>query len=79
MSEQQTETERVTEYLAGFGLGATQVETVIEWQFMNGQGFWIDGNRNFPEVSARDNAAYFKTNRVRSREVTRTPWAEETL
>jgi hypothetical protein len=50
--------------------------TVIEWQFLNDQGGWIDGNRNFPEVSARDNAAYYKTNRVRSREVIYTEWQE---
>ena len=77
MSEKKTEMERATEYLAGFGLTARPVETVMEWQFLNGQGFWVDGNRNFPEVSARDNAAYYKTNRVRSREVTITAWAEE--
>jgi hypothetical protein len=72
----QTEVERATEYLASFGITATSIATVTEWQFLNADGSWIDGNRNFPEVSARDNAKYYKTNRVRSREVTYTEWEE---
>ena len=53
-----------------------QTRTVEEWQFLNGHGGWVDGNRNFPEASARDNAAYFKTYKVRSRKVTYTDWQE---
>jgi len=54
----------------------TSVTTVTEWQFLNSDGSWIKGNQNFPEVSARDNAKYYKTKRVRSREVTYTEWEE---
>lgn len=71
-----TEMERAKEYLAGFGLVSVGITTVHEWQFLNDQDCWIDGNRNFSEVSARDNAKYYKTNRVRSREVIYTEWEE---
>lgn len=76
MTEQQSEMDRAKEYLAGFGLTATEVTTVNEWEFMNMHGGWTKANPNDPENSARANAAFFRTNRVRSREVTYTEWVE---
>ena len=71
------EMERAKEYLAGFGLVSVEIRTVEEWEFLNAHGGWVKANPNDPENSARDNAAYFKTYRVRSREVTYTEWVEQ--
>lgn len=72
-----SEMERAKEYLAGFGLVSVEIRTVYEWEFLNAHGCWVEANPNDPENSARNNAAYFKTNRVRSREVTYTEWVEQ--
>ncbi|MFE4229171.1 hypothetical protein ACFRJ8_14930 [Arthrobacter sp. NPDC056886] len=71
-----SEMERVKEYLAGFGLVSVGISTVEEWQFLNDDGFWVKANPNCPEESARNNAKYYGTNKVRSREVTYTDWKE---
>jgi len=71
-----SEMERAKEYLAGFGLVSVEIRTVEEWEFLNAHGIWVAANPNDPETSARNNAAYFKTDRVRSREVTYTEWVE---
>jgi hypothetical protein len=71
-----SEMERAKEYLAGFGPVSVGITTVEEWQFLNAHGIWVNANPNDPENSARANAEYFKTNRVRSREVTYTEWQE---
>lgn len=52
------------------------MRTVREWEFLNAQNFWVKANPNNPEESARNNAAYFKTYKVRTREVTYTEWVE---
>lgn len=70
------EMERAKEYLAGFGLVSVEIRTVQEWEFLNAHNLWVKANPNNPEESARNNAAYFETNRVRSREVTYTEWVE---
>jgi hypothetical protein len=69
--------ERAKEYLAGFGLSSVEVTTVEEWEFLNRHGGWVKANPNNPEESARNNAKYFGTYRVRSREVTYTEWIED--
>jgi len=71
-----SETERVEKYLAGFGIKAQHITTVHEWEFLNDHGGWVKANPNDPEQSARYNAAYFETYKVRSREVTYTEWVE---
>jgi len=70
------EMQRAKDYLAGFGIASQEVTTVTEWEFLNAHDCWVKANPNDPENSARNNAAYFKTNRVRSREVTYTEWLE---
>lgn len=72
-----SEMERAKEYLAGFGLVSAEIRTVEEWEFLNDDDFWVKANPNNPEESARNNAAYFGTRRVRSREVTYTEWVEK--
>jgi len=68
--------ESAKDYLASFGIQSEEITTIEEWQFLNDDGFWRDANPNYPEESARNNASYYGTNKVRSREVTYTEWKE---